>query len=77
MTIQIAVRLPDDIVAFLDHTIASGGATSRAALVTTALEREMRRRAAEEDAAILRRAGTQDDLDTLVQWTASNAILED
>ena len=54
MTTQIAVRLPDDLVAFLDRSVAEGRVTSRAALVTSALEREMRRVLAEHDAAILR-----------------------
>lgn len=69
MTTQIAVRLPDEIVAFLDKAVADGHAASRAALVTAALEREMRRQEAERDAAILRATGTEDDLDVLVDWT--------
>ena len=36
-------RLPDDMVAFLDKSVAAGNAPSRAALVARALEREMRR----------------------------------
>lgn len=47
MSTQIAVRLPDGMVAFLDKAAAEGKAASRAALVTSALEREMRRQAAE------------------------------
>ncbi len=70
MSIQIAVRLPDEIVAFLDKAVADGLATSRAALVSAALEREMRRQAAERDAAILRDTGAEDELDVLVDWTA-------
>jgi Arc/MetJ-type ribon-helix-helix transcriptional regulator len=50
---QIAVRLPDDLVAFVDHLVSRGDATSRAAVVSRALERERRRRVAERDAAIL------------------------
>ncbi len=70
MTTQIAVRLPDEMVAFLDRAVAQGKAASRAALVSSALESEMRRQAAEADAAILRRQGAADDLDPLVDWTA-------
>lgn len=77
MTTQIAVRLPDEMVAFLDRAVSSGTAPSRAALVATALEREMRRRSAEEDAEILRSKGPKDDLDELVDWAASHADLED
>ena len=72
MTTQIAVRLPDDLVAFLDRSVAEGRVTSRAALVTSALEREMRRVLTEHDAAILRRTGAADELDALVEWSASD-----
>lgn len=77
MSIQIAVRLPDELVAFLDDAVRDGKATSRAALVTSALEREMRRLLAEQDADILRHVGSQDDLDELVTWTAEQFGLEE
>jgi Arc/MetJ-type ribon-helix-helix transcriptional regulator len=76
MSTQIAVRLPDEMVAFLDRAVAAGKAPSRAALVAAAIEREMRRRAAEADAAILQERGAADDLDALVAWTATHADLE-
>lgn len=69
MTTQIAVRLPDEMVAFLDQAVADGRVTSRAALVTSALEREMRRMLAERDAQVLRRKGAADDLDALADWS--------
>ena len=74
---QIAVRIPDEMVAFLDHAVAAGRASSRAALVASAVEREMRRLAAERDAEILRAQGAADDLDGLVEWTATHATIED
>ena len=77
MTVQIAIRLPDDMVAFLDKSVAAGNAPSRAALVARAVEREMRRQVAEQDAAILRERGTSDDLDELVAWSVAYATLED
>ena len=77
MSTQIAVRLPDEMVAFLDRTVATGGAPSRAALVASAVEREMRRLAAEHDAEILRTQGAGDDLDALVEWTDTHAMIED
>ena len=77
MTTQIAVRLPDEMVAFLDRTVATGKAPSRAALVASAVEREMRRQAAEQDAEVLRQQGTADDLDDLVQWSSSRIEVED
>ena len=77
MSTQIAIRLPDEMVAFLDQAVAEGKAASRAALVGVALEREMRRQAAESDAAILREQGTADQLDALVTWTSSHPDLAD
>lgn len=77
MSTQIAVRLPDEMVAFLDRTVATGKARSRAALVAAALEREMRRQAAEQDAHILRENGPADDLDDLVQWSSTYLEVED
>ena len=77
MTIQIAIRLPDDMVAFLDKSVAAGNAPSRAALVARAVEREMRRQVAEQDAAILRERGTVDDLDELVDWSVAHTTVED
>ena len=77
MTTQIAVRLPDDMVAFLDTAVASGAAPSRAALVARAVEREMRRQAAEADASILRASGPEDDLDALVAWSTAHVVPQD
>lgn len=77
MSTQIAVRLPDEMVAFLDRTVAAGKAPSRAALVAVAVEREMRRRAADHDAEVLREHGSADDLDSLVQWSSTNLVAED
>jgi Arc/MetJ-type ribon-helix-helix transcriptional regulator len=77
MSTQIAVRLPEEMVAFLDKAVADGKASSRAALVSAAVDREMRRQAAETDAAILRKAGAADDLDALVNWTAGHIDVAD
>jgi Arc/MetJ-type ribon-helix-helix transcriptional regulator len=74
---QIAVRLPDQMVAFLDRNVAEGKAPSRAAIVAAAVEREMRRQAAENDAEVLRRRGPTDDLDALVRWSATELRVED
>jgi Arc/MetJ-type ribon-helix-helix transcriptional regulator len=59
MSKQIAVRLSDDLVEFVDKVVGSGRERSRAAVVSRALERERRRAVAERDAAIL--AGTEPD----------------
>jgi Arc/MetJ-type ribon-helix-helix transcriptional regulator len=76
MTTQIAVRLPDEMVEFLDQLVAQGDAKSRAAAVAHAIERDRRRRMAEHDAAIY--AGSKDrDLDSLAAWAAKNINLSD
>lgn len=77
MSTQIAVRLPDEMVAYLDRAVAAGDAPSRAALVASALEREMRRRLAQHDAQVLDRSGAHDELDDLVRWTGTAITLQD
>lgn len=77
MTTQIAVRLPDEMVRFLDRSVASGKAASRAALVAAALEREMRIQAAQQDVQTLKKKGTVDDLDELVAWSVDHATRDD
>ena len=77
MTTQIAVRLPDEVVAFLDRSVAAGVTPSRAALVSRAIEREMRRQAALADARTLEVEGAADDLDDVVRWTGRAIDLED
>jgi Arc/MetJ-type ribon-helix-helix transcriptional regulator len=74
MSMQIAVPLPEEMVEFLDGLVADGRAPSRAAVVSSAIEREMRRIMAERDAEILRREGAADDLDGLVDWTFSYVV---
>ncbi|PRB02917.1 hypothetical protein [Microbacterium sp. MYb64] len=77
MSTQIAVRLPDPVVEFLDREVSAGRASSRAAIVASALEREMRRLLADRDVEILQREGAADDLDGLVDWTTGRVELDD
>lgn len=74
MSKQIAVRLPDDIVDFVDEVVSDGQASSRAAVVARALERERRRAIAARDAAILERAGRDRDMDSLAEHVARSPI---
>lgn len=74
MSIQIAVRLPDDLVAFVDDLVSHGDAASRAAVVSRALERERRRKLAERDAVILSSAGKDSDLDSLAEFAAGTSM---
>jgi Arc/MetJ-type ribon-helix-helix transcriptional regulator len=53
MTIQIALRLPEEAVRFVDEQVAAGAAKSRADFVWHAIRREQRRREAERDLEIL------------------------
>jgi Arc/MetJ-type ribon-helix-helix transcriptional regulator len=70
MSTQIAVRLPDEVVEFVDEIVKSGGGRSRAAVVTRALERERRRVVAMRDAEILARTGPDPELAGLAQHAA-------
>lgn len=74
MGTQIAVRLPDDLVAFVDELVRHGEAASRAAVVSRALERDRRRRLAERDAVSLASAGTDTDLHGLVEFAATTSM---
>jgi Arc/MetJ-type ribon-helix-helix transcriptional regulator len=70
VSIQIAVRLPDDMVEFVDRLVAEGQATSRASIIERALAREFRRLIAARDAAILAEAGVDADMDNLADYAA-------
>lgn len=61
MSKQIAVRLPDEVVDFIDREVDQRRAESRASFVLKALERERRRLIAARDAAILAKHTTVDD----------------
>jgi Arc/MetJ-type ribon-helix-helix transcriptional regulator len=75
MSRQIAVRLPDDLVSFVDQAVSEGRASSRADLVSRALERERRRIIAERDIEALHRtADVSDDLDDLADYVAKTPL---
>jgi Arc/MetJ-type ribon-helix-helix transcriptional regulator len=71
---QIAVRLPDDTVAFLDRLVAEHKAASRAEIIARALERERRREMAERDAAILAESGEDPDLAGLIRYMTGHPV---
>jgi antitoxin MazE3 len=70
MSKQIAVRLADNLVDFVDEQVHSGAGRSRAAVVTKALEREQRRAVAARDAQILARTGPDPELAGLAEYAA-------
>jgi Arc/MetJ-type ribon-helix-helix transcriptional regulator len=74
MSKQIAVRLPDELVDFVDSVVARGEQRSRAAVVTRALERERRRAIAARDAEILAADGPDPDLAALAGHLASHPV---
>ena len=70
MSKQIAVRLPDELVDFVDAVVGSGRQRSRAAVVSQALKRERRRVIAERDAAILSGGDPDPELAGLAEHAA-------
>jgi metal-responsive CopG/Arc/MetJ family transcriptional regulator len=66
MSTQIAVRLPDELVAELDSIVRSGQEPSRASIVEQALIRELKRRGwAKEVEVLIAHGSTYEDLDGL------------
>ena len=65
MSIQIAVRLPDDLVLALDELVTRGDAPSRTSVVEQALRRELRRHLYDRETALLK---SDDDLAALADW---------
>ena len=74
MSRQVTVRLPDELVEFIDVRVQRGEASSRAAVVAAALDRERRRQMAERDAAILAHVGRDEDLDNLAAFAARTSL---
>jgi len=69
MSTQIAVRLSDELVAYVD-ALVRGGAGSRAAVVTRALTLYEQQLRGERDAQILEASGDYDDFDDMVRHVA-------
>ena len=78
MSTQIAVRLPDELVAYVDRAVAQGRVKSRAELVARLIERDARRQRAEDDLALLTTKGALPDPEALAiaRATASTAVPE-
>lgn len=73
MSTQIAVRLPDELVAYVDQAVAAGRVKSRAELVSRLIARDARRQRAEEDLQRLIDAGVLDNPDALAMAKATSA----
>ncbi len=74
MSKQIAVRLPEELVEFVDALVAEGMASSRAAVVARALTHEQRRIRIAKDVAILAASYVTDDFDELASYSSHQPI---
>lgn len=74
MSRQIAVRLSEELVEFVDTLVAEGKAPSRASVVARALSHEQRRMRAARDVAILTELSATDDFDDLARFGARQSI---
>ncbi|MDD7385242.1 MAG: ribbon-helix-helix domain-containing protein [Actinomycetaceae bacterium] len=74
MSVQVALRLPEQVVELIDRTVTSGAAKNRTEFIESAIERDLRRRIALHDADVLRSAGTDSDLESLAVWAANNTV---
>lgn len=70
-TAQITVRIPTELVDFLDGEVTADHARSRADLISRALRRERRRIAAQRDAAIYAARAERADADSLDDLAAA------
>lgn len=77
MSKQIAVRLPNEIVDFVDECVSSGAGRSRASVVAQALERERKRAVAARDAEILARTGPDQELAGLAEYARAVSSARD
>ena len=73
MSVQMTIRVNDDLAAFIDEA-AKAGEGSRADVINRAIRREIRRRAAARDAQIYA-SSVDPDLEsgTHAAWAAGNA----
>lgn len=73
MTVQMTIRVDDDLAAFVDQAVKSGEG-SRADVINRAIKREVRRRAAQRDAQIYASNADPDlESDAYITWAAANA----
>jgi hypothetical protein len=74
MTIQVAARLPDETVAFIDAQVAAGAAPNRAAWLARAAERQRSYEIGERAARIYAESGEDPDLVDLVTWRSGRPV---
>ncbi len=72
MSVQMTIRVDDDLSAFIDQEVKAGEG-SRADVINRAIKREVRRRAAERDAQIYAFSADSDlESDAYGEWAARN-----
>lgn len=70
MSVQMTIRVGDDLAAFIDQEVKAGGG-SRADVINRAIRREVRRRASERDAQIYASSADHDlESDAYGAWAA-------
>ncbi|TAL43193.1 MAG: antitoxin [Salinibacterium sp.] len=74
MSKQIAVRLPDELVEFIDELVSSGRFDSRAAVITRQVRRLQRQLRAERDAEVYRTEGDYPDLVGLAEYMSAHPV---
>ena len=74
MSTQIAVRLPDELVLYIDDLVGRRIVKSRAEFVAKAIARERRHRSALADVEVLKRAGNDSDLDAVAAYQAAHPL---
>jgi Arc/MetJ-type ribon-helix-helix transcriptional regulator len=74
MSTQIAVRLPDELVHYIDDLVDQCIVKSRAEFVAKAVARERRHRSAQADVEILKLADNDSELDALAAYQAAHPI---
>ena len=74
MSIQVTVRLPDELVAFMDEQVAAQHARSRADVVARALKREQRRLAGLRDAEIYAKTEPDEDMHALTAYVSAHPV---
>lgn len=77
MTTQVSLRLDDRLVSRIDAMIRAGEISSRAEIVESALERELRRRLYALEVERMRAAHDDPELDEWVESAFATLILDD
>lgn len=72
MTVQMTVRIPDDLAAFVDAQVTAGTAPSRAVAVAEALRHERRRQEQQREIAILIATEPDPESMAIAEWASKN-----